>query len=432
MSTRGKKRFLLVIWDGGGTIPPELGVAKRLIARGHSVHVLGEHPSESDALTARCSFSEYRRAPNRESRREEHDPFRDWEGSPLAAFKRARDAMMCGPARAFADDVLEVIDEQGIDAVIVDSFLLGAVIGAEKSGLPSAGLMPNILMRPGPGSTPLGMGFKPAAGPLGRLRDRFFNGMMMRMFASGHAPIAAARRGLGLQPVAHPFDLMDRLDKLLLLSTREFDFERQILPENVRYVGPQLDDPSWAAPWQSRWPADSAEPLVLVSMGTSFQNQSAATQRIIDAVGTMPVRAVVTLGDVFDPAHFSSPDNVVVVKSAPHAQVLKQTSAVITHGGHGTVMKALAADMPILCIPHGRDQNDNAARLQVHGTGVQVKPSASSKTIRAALERLLADPDFAVCAATMGQRVRASMEGDRAVAELEALFEDNSTSAVSI
>src|SRR5580700_4771478 len=41
METR-TRRFLMTLWDGGGNAPPELVVAKRLVARGHQVHVLGD------------------------------------------------------------------------------------------------------------------------------------------------------------------------------------------------------------------------------------------------------------------------------------------------------------------------------------------------------------------------------------------------------
>ena len=35
-------RFLLATWDGGGTIPPELGLTAELVDRGHEVVVLSD------------------------------------------------------------------------------------------------------------------------------------------------------------------------------------------------------------------------------------------------------------------------------------------------------------------------------------------------------------------------------------------------------
>jgi hypothetical protein len=54
-------------------------------------------------------------------------------------------------------------------------------------------------------------------------------------------------------------------------------------------------------------------------------------------------------------------------RSAPHGEILRQASLLITHCGHGTTLKALAAGVPMVCMPMGRDQNDTAARV-VHAS----------------------------------------------------------------
>src|SRR5262249_17590959 len=81
------------------------------------------------------------------------------------------------------------------------------------------------------------------------------------------------------------------------------------------------------------------------------------------------------LGGVFAPSDFRTPPNVVAVASAPHGAVLPLARAVVAHGGHGTVMKALAHGLPLLCIPLGRDQPDNAVRVLESGAGLRLPPS---------------------------------------------------------
>src|SRR5262249_18668734 len=154
---------------------------------------------------------------------------------------------------------------------------------------------------------------------------------------------------------------------------RSYDFAaRAELPAGVVYVGPQLDDPAWAAPWTSPWPDGATEPLVIVALGSTFQNQGEITQRIIDALAGLPVRGLVTLGGVFEPTDFRLPANVVAVASAPHRVVFPQARAVVAHGGHGTTMKALAHGVPLLSVPLGRDQADNAVRVVEAGAGLRV------------------------------------------------------------
>ena len=218
------------------------------------------------------------------------------------------------------------------------------------------------------------------------------------------------------------FDQVTRGQRILVLTARSYDFAARVdLPRSVVYVGPQLDDPSWAAPWTSPWPSDASAPLVVVALGSTFQNQGAITQRVIDALGGLPVRGLVTLGGVFAPSDFRLPANVVAVASAPHRAVFPLARAVVAHGGHGTVMKALAQGLPLLCVPLGRDQADNAVRVAEAGAGLRVRPRAGSGTIRRAIARLLDEPAFAASAGRMATEIARDVAADRAVAELEAL-----------
>lgn len=59
-----RSRFLLTTWQGGGNATPELGLARRLAAAGHEVHVLSEPTLESDARAAGCSFTPWPTAPS--------------------------------------------------------------------------------------------------------------------------------------------------------------------------------------------------------------------------------------------------------------------------------------------------------------------------------------------------------------------------------
>ena len=104
---------------------------------------------------------------------------------------------------------------------------------------------------------------------------------------------------------------------------------------------------------------------------------------------------------------------------------------VVTHGGHGTVARALAHERPMLVIPHGRDQNDNAVRVSHRGAGLTLMPDASTDDIRAALERLLNEPSFAEAASRLGQAVRRETEASPIVDVLEALTSGNAERAAA-
>jgi MGT family glycosyltransferase len=233
------------------------------------------------------------------------------------------------------------------------------------------------------------------------------------------AGLNALRRRHGLSQVVHFLDQVHRARRQLILTSADFDFPGT-LPAGARYVGPVLDDPAWAE--VTRWtPPAGGDPLVLVAMSSTFQDQIGCLQRVVDALRTMPVRAVVTTGFAIDLAALQPSANVTVVPSAPHRQVLQHAALVVTHGGHGTVMKALAADLPMVLLPHGRDQADTAARVTARGAGVTLKRSAGSRAIADAVRRVLKNASYRAAARQLGESVRRDAESDTLVRELEEI-----------
>jgi UDP:flavonoid glycosyltransferase YjiC (YdhE family) len=170
-----------------------------------------------------------------------------------------------------------------------------------------------------------------------------------------------------------------------------------------------------SAPWR----------LPLVALSTTFQDQTGCLQRVVDAVSTLPVYAVVTTGPAIDPDVITAPTNVTVVRDAPHSQILRHAAAVVTHGGHGTVVRALAAGVPLVILPHGRDQADNARRITARDAGVALSRRAKPPKIAAAVQRLLATPTYRAAAEQLGVAIRRGAESDDVVRELEALDATN-------
>ena len=206
--------------------------------------------------------------------------------------------------------------------------------------------------------------------------------MMSRLFDKGLDQLNEARRANGLEPVGSVLENFERADRLLLMTSRAFEYESFTPPPNVRLVGPRLDDPAWAGDWTP--PAGDA-PLVLVGMSSTYMDHADVLQRGHRRARRAPVRGLVTTGPAIALDAIDAPANVTVVERAPHREVLRHASAVVTHAGHGTVLKALAAGVPVVAMPLGRDQLDNAARVAHHGAGLRLKPKGGPDAIAAAL-----------------------------------------------
>jgi MGT family glycosyltransferase len=413
--------YLVALWDGGGTVPAEIGVVRRLVARGHGVTVLGDPTLAPEVEAAGADFRSWTRAPHRRSTDLQDDLLRDWEcRTPFTLLGRLADRMITGPAGDYAADVREALSARPADAVVASGTLLGALIGAESMGVPAVALSPNGYSRPAPGMPPFGSGLPPARGPLGRVRDRALNALAAALWNRKLPQLNAARAALGLDALPEVWAQWDRSTRVLVLTSSMFDLPA-VLPDNVRYVGPVLDDPVWSEPYE---PQAGAEPLVVVGLSSTYMQQADVLRRIVAALDSLPVRAVVTTGPALDPADIPGTAKVAVVRSAPHAQLFPSADVVITHAGHGTLMKAMAAGVPTLCLPMGRDQGDNVVRAARHGAVLRLEPSAPAPTIAAAVRRLLDDPSYRRGAETLGARIRADASATTLVDELESLAGD--------
>ncbi|SFP78658.1 glycosyltransferase, MGT family [Geodermatophilus dictyosporus] len=397
MADRRPGRYLMAVIDGGGTLPPALGLARELVRRGHTVDVVADPTAEGSARAAGCGFRPWQRAPHLDTVADQTALIAELEtGGPLHQLAVARDRLLVGPAAAYADDVVAAVADRSPDAVLAEGAVPGILVGAIASGLPTAALMPNVYLRPTRG-LPLPLsGWLPGTGPLGRARDVLAPAALRlatRRMARG---LGAALAAHGQPPVPDLFALLDRCAEVLVMTSPSFDFRSPHVPANVHHVGPQLDDPDWAA--GDDWRPPGNDPLVLVATSSVFQDQVDVLRRVSAALGQLPVRGLVTTGRAVSPDDVPAPPNVRVVRAAPHRAVLAEAAAVVTHAGHGTVLKTLAAGVPLVCLPMGRDQRANTVRVLRLGAGVRESPAAPPERIAAAVRLLLEDPSCAEAA----------------------------------
>jgi MGT family glycosyltransferase len=328
---------------------------------------------------------------------------------------------MFGAAIDYAADTMDALRTEPADAIITNDLLTGPVIAAEAAGIPCALLAPHVCVRPLDG-VPSGMsGLIPSDQPQYQADEQAARARLVELMGGYLPTLNRARAAFGMAPLNNIFDHYDRADRLLLGISAAFDFPAANLPANLRYIGPLLDLPAWARPWTAPWSGTAARPRVLVSLSTSFQNQAALLQRIVAALGTMDLDAVVTIGPAMENENLEAPANVTIVHSAPHDTVMKEVSLVVTHGGHGTVARALLNGVPQLVIPMGRDQADNAAHVVARGAGLSLAENATVQEIASAVARLVTEPNFRAAALRLGRAIAPDMKSSILVTEMEAI-----------
>ncbi len=373
-------RCLIVTWDGAGNLVSTLGIARTLVADGHDVRMMGHQ-----RIVERCGSVGTRFLPLTQPD--------DWDDMEDPDDFEAEMALLINDlccSTSIANDVAAELDRERADAVLVDCMLFSAINAALASGIPTATLFhaPYSLFRGGP---------------------------LVEMFAPAVALLNTQRRELGLGPVASLADVHDACDVALVALPSEFEPDAGDAPNVVRF-GPVLDAPPLAAPTGAVDVRDGSAPIVLVSLSTSQQGQADLLQRCADAVAGLPVRAIVTTGPSIDPATVRCGGNTQVVSYVPHVDLLSKISLVITHAGLGTVMAALGAGVPLLCVPMGRDQFFNAERTEALGAGRMLPPDAGVSMIAAAATEILHDGRFTDAAKRMAATI-GSYDGARGAAD---------------
>ena len=145
---------------------------------------------------------------------------------------------------------------------------------------------------------------------------------------------------------------------------------RDRLPSTAHHVRPAVvEDNTWTGQPKGPSSAGAVTPTVYFTLGTIFHQESGDLfKRVVDGLGRLSVEVVVTVGREIDPDELGEqPSNVHVEQFLSLVDVLARSDVVVSHGGSGTVIGALAFRLPQVLLPIGADQPLNADRCQALG-----------------------------------------------------------------
>ena len=180
---------------------------------------------------------------------------------------------------------------------------------------------------------------------------------------------------------------------------------------------PDADPPDWLAR------LDSAA-IVYFTMGTVWNRNLNVFRTVIEAVRDEDIGLVVTVGRHNDPASLGPQlDNVLVHQYIPQGVLLPRCDAVITHGGSGTTLGALAFGVPLLLLPQGADQYSNAERIVAAGAGRQLlRDDVSVDAVRESLHAVLDDASYRRSAEVIQTEIHEMPDTGDAIRRIEVLI----------
>ena len=190
----------------------------------------------------------------------------------------------------------------------------------------------------------------------------------------------------------------------------------------VRPIRPDRGVPSpEPAAWVAALGVD--RPFVYVTSGTERASVTFPWRELFAALDAIDVDAVATIGTHVDPEALGAvPGNVRVERFVPQADLLRRASAVVSHGGAGTVLGAAAHGRPQLVVPLFADQWENGVAVDSAGCGMVLEPGGrSAADFERSMSTVLAGSSHRDAATRVAGEIAAMPTASDLVPEIEAL-----------
>lgn len=219
-------------------------------------------------------------------------------------------------------------------------------------------------------------------------------------------PLAAAV--LGVRDVEHTIGLRlePDIDELAfdalspLWRTFGLDVRAHAVASTIAICPPSLEEPlpgavrMRPAPLPAGAPTTASRPLIYLTLGTFSNNDLGVFRTVLDGLADESVDVVATVGRDNDPDRLRPwPRNARVERFVPQADLLPGCTAVVHHGGSGTMFGALAHGLPQLVLPQSADNYVNAQAIARAGFGAQLLPDeATAEAVADGVRTLLTVP----------------------------------------
>ncbi len=385
---------MLATHGSPGDLHPFLAIGVALQARGHEAIIATCERYQQAVLDAGLAFAAIR--PDRQAGQQDPD-FIDRilaeRGAPARIF---RDMFLPG-LRESTVDLLPVV--AGADTVVSHTLVAGGRLAAEVHGVPwiSAVMQPmgylsayeppivgppwiaGLLRRSGPGAS--------------RAVFRLAHELTGRWVGEWHE----LRSELGLPAVAdHPiWEGQHSPVRSLGLFPRVLGEPKADWPASARVTGFPFYHPAGRTLDHGlKAFIEAGEPPIVFTLGTTAVNDPGSFYEVSAKAATdLGARAVLVAGPRSFEAFNGISDDVLAVPYAPHDLLFRHALAVVHQAGIGTLSEALRVGKPMLIMPYGHDQADNAWRAYRLGVArVITRGRYRREAVRRALRTILDGP----------------------------------------
>jgi UDP:flavonoid glycosyltransferase YjiC (YdhE family) len=309
------------------------------------------------------------------------------------------------PYAAAARAALEtrpLIRELEPHVVVNDILTLAPALAAELEGRARATLVPHFYPPAAPGLPAYGLGAMPARTRLGREAWRLAAAQLGKGVERGRRELNETRRRVGLPDLARRHGGIS--DQLCMVATfPQLEYTRS-WPDGVHVIGPVV----WEPPTDPVEIPAGESPLVLVAPSTSQDPDERLLRAALTGLARLPVRVLAARNRhparPGPPWRSPVPTNARLVDWISYDQVMPPSDIVVCHGGHGTMVRALATGAAVVTVPASGDMGENGVRAQWAGAGLNLPARfLSPATLRWAVQSVIERPELSARARELSE-----------------------------
>ncbi len=298
-------------------------------------------------------------------------------------------------------DIKAIYEVFPFDLMIADCAFMGIPYVKDKMGIPvlSIGIMP--LMETSRNLAPPGLGLPPATNLLGKLGHRMLRKIMLDyVFRPSsrllHQLLDEHAIYHGNQ---HLFDLaVTKSDLYLQSGTPSFEFKREDLSEQIRFIGPVLPQKKISnrkAWYDSR--VESYERVVLITQGTFEKDTTKLLVPALEALQNSNYLVIVTTGGYGTDQlrqQYLAP-NIIIEDFIPFEEVMPYADVYISNGGYGGVLLSIQQEVPLVVAGMNEGKSEINVRVGYFGLGLNLNTERPTvKAIRNAVEIVLKEDAY--------------------------------------
>jgi len=395
------KKIVFTTWGSFGDIHPFMGLARELQARGHRTAIATLSWYREKIEAAGIQFYQLRPDELSTNKEEEDEVLRrimDLRDGPRYVMQ---DLLSPHIRASYHDTMHAVLADGGADLLVSHAIPLAAPIVAEVTGVKWVSAVLSPISLPSVYDPPTPPEF-PALRKLLLLHPAIARGflkLLRRFTESWIKPVRELRRELGLAPGRHPmFEGQFSTSAVLALFSNVLAKSQPDYPPNTAITGFPFYDAKDARPASRELMQflENGEPPILFTLGSAAVRIGENFFRAsIEVARRLNQRALLLVGENSN-VRGDLANGIGVFDYAPHSVVMPRASVVVHQSGIGTTGQALQSGRPMLIVPYGQDQPDNARRCVELGVAEMVaSKDYSFKTAFAKLERVLRDPSYA-------------------------------------